>query len=141
MKKIIAKVKKQDEPKKINTAKAIWQLLIGKKETNGNAVPSYFALLVDLIFKTLAAFCVILFCFTIIAIFDLFETKMPFLWILSSFVFYILLALIFVLFFVMYLVMGREIREETDKNYIVSVFSALVSFAALVVAFVALVKK
>lgn len=35
---------------------------------------------------------------------------------------------------------AKEIETENDKNYIVSVFSGLVSFAALVVALVALIK-
>ena len=35
---------------------------------------------------------------------------------------------------------ANEIRAEKDRNYIVSVFSGLVSFAALIVALVALFK-
>ena len=35
---------------------------------------------------------------------------------------------------------AKEVEAETDRNYIVSMFSGVVSFAALIVAFVALVK-
>ena len=35
---------------------------------------------------------------------------------------------------------AREIKKESDRNYIVSVFSGIVSFAALIVALVALFK-
>ena len=36
--------------------------------------------------------------------------------------------------------MTNEIDKEKDRNYIVDVFSAIVSFAALIVALVALLK-
>ena len=36
---------------------------------------------------------------------------------------------------------ANEIEKETDRNYIVSVFSSIVSFAALIVALVALYKS
>ena len=35
---------------------------------------------------------------------------------------------------------AREIKKEKDRNYIISVFSGIVSFAALIVALVALIK-
>lgn len=35
---------------------------------------------------------------------------------------------------------AKEVEAETDRNYIVSMFSGVVSFAALIVAFVALIK-
>lgn len=34
-----------------------------------------------------------------------------------------------------------KLKKETDRNYIVSVFSSIVSFAALIVALVALYKS
>ena len=36
---------------------------------------------------------------------------------------------------------AKEIEREKDKNFIVSVFSGIVSFAALIVALVALFKE
>ena len=36
---------------------------------------------------------------------------------------------------------AKEIEKETDRNYVVSMFSGVVSFAALIVALVALVKR
>jgi hypothetical protein len=36
---------------------------------------------------------------------------------------------------------AKEIETEKDRNYIISVFSGIVSFAALIVALVALFKE
>lgn len=50
-------------------------------------------------------------------------------------------AVISMLIFCILFNMGRELKRETHRDYIISVFSGLVSFAALVVALVALLMK
>ena len=55
---------------------------------------------------------------------------------------FVIIALIFVIlvFSLIFRASANEIATEKDRNYIISVFSSVVSFAALVVALVALFK-
>ena len=57
-----------------------------------------------------------------------------------TFVLSALVSYILGLFAVLFWKSAKEIKVEKDKNYIVSVFSGIVSFAALIIAVIALVK-
>lgn len=54
--------------------------------------------------------------------------------------FCIVFAIVLVLYAVLLWKSAKEIETEKDRNYIISVFSGIVSFAALIVALVALFK-
>ena len=66
------------------------------------------------------------------------------LWTIAGNVFQIIYMLAIVILLVLYPLMlwksAKEIETEKDRNYIISVFSGIVSFAALIVALVALFK-
>ena len=59
---------------------------------------------------------------------------------LISFMVPLVVSFILGLFAVLFWRAATEIKNEKDKNYVVSVFSGLISYAALIVAIVALLK-
>ena len=120
-----------------------------KSENKANSEKRYmskaFATMISIAFRGVA----ILMCFFTFAMIctgiNMFNT---FLWndassVLSnifSMLFLVALSAIFVLYFFLLWKSAKEIEAETDRNYIVAVFSGIVSFAALIVALVALFK-
>ena len=103
-----------------------------------------FALLISLVFRGIA---IIGFALTIIMPIALWESikikqegilGLLFVILMGAFS----LACVFVLFILSWILWksAKEIETEKDRNYIISVFSGIVSFAALIVALVALFK-
>lgn len=146
-----AKIEETEELEKVKvtffeTIKAMYMILCGKRKTKG-LTNDIFVMLTSLLFKIVGWIGVIVspivigFCFY-------FAVRMN--WTPDAFwnnlmteIAYIIIAsysgLAF-MFSVMLIGASREIQREKDKNYIIAIFSGVVSFAALVVALVALVK-
>lgn len=121
-------------------------IISNKKDTNGKMLPITFALIASFIFNMLALFLLVLGIAVVIAIIPLFS-KMT--W--SSFLSYfnnivillstIILAAIILLFALMLRGAANEISKEKSKHYILEVFSSIMSFSALIVALVALIRS
>lgn len=104
-----------------------------------------FALPLMIAFYVMSVFGWILIAASFIAIYKTWNTFVwnDFIGCLASVV-TLLIILVTILIVALYSVLlwkaAKEIEEETDRNYVVSMFSGVVSFAALIVALVALVK-
>lgn len=135
------KSKESNMPKeKMGFWKAVWLIIQNKEPKYGNKNAILLAEVMAYIFNTIAICSFTLFTLIVVVLFVGFTwSKVP-----SE-----LITQIIVLIFIMGLLLAialifrciaNEIRAEKDRNYIVSVFSGLVSFAALIVALVALFK-
>lgn len=136
-----------------NTEKiTLWKLIkkIGlvftdKANTQGNMTAAAFAAITSIVFKTIASLGFLL---VLAGMWTLYVQAQDMAWteigqILNN-VYIVVMAvmLLFIVFLYSVIMWGasNEMKREHDKNYIVSVFSGVVSFAALIVALVALVK-
>lgn len=125
--------------------KNMWLVITNKADTHGNMTLGAFAIMVSIAFRAVA---LIGFCIFVLGIIAMVLNVYQMSW--SNWiegiknVYAITLVVMILLMIGLYsLVMwgaSNEMRKERDKNYIVSVFSGVVSFAALIVALVALVK-
>lgn len=123
--------------------KAIGLILRNKGNTQGNLTVSIFVLLISMTFRFIA---VAGFSFTLTGIIVAVKCILHgidvgniALWIISAIGLIVLSVFIF-LYSVIIWGASNEVEKEKDKNYIVSVFSGIVSFAALIIAIIALVK-
>lgn len=125
--------------------KKVWLVITGRADTHGNMTSGAFAFLVSSVFRAVALVGFLVFALGIYAVvlyvIDLSWQNWP--EIIRNI--YILVMVIMILFIlVMYSIImwgaSNEMHKEKDKNYIISVFSGVVSFAALIVALVALLR-
>ena len=130
----------------VDIVKAVYLLLFNKSETRG-LTNDIFAMLTSLLFKGIGTLGVVFSPIIIIAcLYFAYDLDWTFDVVLNNLIYlfaYTLIAgfagLIF-MFSVMLIGASREIQKEKDKNYIIAIFSGVVSFAALVVALIALMK-
>lgn len=123
--------------------KAIGLILRNKSDTKGNLTASIFVLLISLTFRIIAVTgfflvaigIIISVCFILHGL----DVGNIALWIISAICLIVLSVFVF-LYSVIIWGASNEVEKEKDKNYIVSVFSGMVSFAALIIAIIALVK-
>ncbi len=128
----------------VDIVKAVYLLLFNKSETRG-LTNDIFAMLTSLLFKGIGTLGVVFSPIIIIAcLYFAYDLDWTFDVVLNNLIYlfaYTLIAgfagLIF-MFSVMLIGASREIQKEKDKNYIIAIFSGVVSFAALVVALIAL---
>lgn len=116
----------------------IWCIITNKKQTNGTMASGMLGLLTSITFNTLAVFAILISIACIggiiyFAINGLLINIIQFCVCILGSVFSALFALIL-------RASANEISVEKDRNYIVSLFSAIVGFAALVIALVSLLK-
>ena len=125
--------------------KRIWLVLADKADTNGNMTSVAFAAITSMVFKLIACFG---FLVVVASIWALCTQVRDMAWtaidlILKNVYSIVLESMLLIVIFLYSVIMwgsANEMKREQDKNYIVSVFSGVVSFAALIVALVALVK-
>lgn len=122
--------------------KGIVQIITCKNKTESALTTGFFAILVSFFFRALALFGVFAFAALIIGLFD---TCRGMTWAGLQFlpnIFTILTTILIGIALLMYSLIiwgsATEIENEKDKNYIISVFSGIVTFVALIVAFIAL---
>lgn len=150
----IVKAQKNAEEKRFNEEnktkntikdyiKAIGLILKNKGNTQGNLTVSIFVLLISITFKLIS---ITGFCVTVIGVIIAVKCFLHgldvgniALWIIFAIVLIVLSVIVF-LYSVIIWGASYEVEREKDKNYIVSVFSGIVSFAALIIAIIALVK-
>ena len=121
----------------------IWAIIRNKADSHGRITPKLFNLLISLVFNLIALSGAIIFLLVLGQIIyelitlnswtDFWEDIAKYVWVLSVDLLLGLVSLIF-------RAMANEFSNENDRNYTMSVFSGIVSFAALIVALVALFK-
>lgn len=122
--------------------KMVGMIIINKKASNGQLAAGLLSVSMTALFNTLAVVAVLAMIGGIIAIV---KTAFSFSWSADSFYANVITILLSCLLIVLLAVLAlyfrgvaNEIAAEKDRNYIVAVFSGLVSFVALIVAFVSL---
>lgn len=125
--------------------KSLWYIIINKKPTNGELTTGMLVLIISFIFKCVSYFgfllSFIVFGTTVYKVFSLAWTTISN--VISntiSILFAFSTSVIVFLYSVMMLGASRETETEKDKNYIIALFSGVVSFVALVVTGVDLFK-
>ena len=128
------------EKQKIGFWKAAWLIIRNKEPQNGNKTAVLLSEVMAYIFNTIALCCLGLFVLIVVSSFVNFAwSNVPSELITQIVVLASILGLLLAIALI-FRCIANEIRAEKDRNYIVSVFSGIVSFAALIVALVALFK-
>ena len=131
---------KKNEAKNVGFWKSIGLIIINKEHKTGNQAASALAFSIAWLFNMLAITGVVLYLIFTINFFTTFSWfDNIFQNLLTIAVFAFLTLLLFSVCFI-FRAIANEIGQEKDRNYIISVFSGIVSFAALIVAFVTLFK-
>ena len=130
--------------RKVGFWKKVWWIIKGKGSMDGRYSSGIFASLLEVAFNSLAVIGVVL-CVAMIATaictgIGLFEASDDFLANLISIVVELVYGFVFVLFALMFRGAANDMKIEKDRNYIIALFSGVVSLVALIVSFVALVK-
>ena len=132
--------------KKTFLFKNIWAIIIGKSSKDGSFSANGFAALLELLFNTLAIFGIFLFIammhngISLIAAMT-WEWGTDIIWAnLVDIILMIGLVLCVLVFSLMFRGAANDMKQEKDRNYIIALFSGIVSFAAMIIAFVTLVK-
>ena len=140
--KIKAQIKAPD--KKPGFWKAVWLIIGNKKQTDGSLTAELFGGIISAFFNIMAILGVVV---SVIGLIGIILTAISMEWSAKNAFAYIFAILIAIAIIVTILVLSlifraaaNEMQTEKDRNYIVSVFSGIVSFAALIVALVALLK-
>lgn len=138
------KIVKTEQVKKQNIFKVIINILLNKSDTKGRFTSGLFTLMTSIILKSISLVGII---FSVLGIpISIYVTYKAISngneWLVSIIIEFVVIFIFIILFLFMIIVWGasNEIEREEDRNFIVSLFSGIVSFAALVVAIIALVK-
>lgn len=123
----------------------IGRILRGERSKDGRMLSAPFEIFISSLYRTIAIMgCIMIVIFNISAVIVLINASWQDLAIISNIISIILtISISFLGFLVMVLFWGaaNEIEHEKDKNYIIGVFSGIVSVAALIVAIIALYKS
>lgn len=145
---VVANMRLNEHPVKVSRNKigfwkSIWLILLGKKKTEDKLTVGLLSIPLVILFKTVCIIgivaAIVLLIFDVIKIWDMKWTE--FLIIVKnifSFVGYGFISFGVALFSVIIWGAANEIDRSEDKNFVVAVFSGIVSLVALIVAFVAL---
>ena len=140
-KRIKVNVKKQ----KRGFFKAVKLIIFNKANTDGELTIAAFSYIIHIAFKLVAvigtALSIGVIGTSICRIVEAILNRDNILQSTLTFVIVIPVTLAIMLYMLILWGSANEIEKETDRNYIVSVFSSIVSFAALIVALVALYKS
>lgn len=124
--------------------KLIYYIVFNKKQSNGTMTSGLLSGLIALAFNGLAILGLIVFVCGIFAIANIVKSCVWNPELIANNVAVISLMVAFVIIVAMFSLIFRaaanEMAKEKDRDYVVAVFSGIVSFAALVVALVALLK-
>ena len=124
--------------------KLIYYVVFNKKQSNGTMTSGLLSGLIALAFNGLALLGLIVFVCGIVAIANIVKSCAWTSELIANNVATISLMVAFVvivgMFSLIFRAAANEMAKEKDRNYVVAVFSGIVSFAALIVALVALLK-
>lgn len=122
--------------------KGIFQIITCKNKTENALTTGFFAMLVSMLFRAVAIFGVVAFVALILGLIDTCSGMIWEGWQIILNVFTIattsLIGIAILLYSIVIWGSATEIENEKDKNYIISVFSGIVTFVALIVALIAL---
>ncbi len=122
--------------------RSIVRILKGKKSSDGRFLSAPFAVILSLAYRMIAIIGLIASIVLAIALVRSFASATWHGWaILGNIVMIVLgIALLFSLFLYLIVFWGaaNDVEQEKDKNYVINVFTGLVSLAALIVAIIAL---
>lgn len=129
---------------KVGFLKGIWLILSNKKDTNGVFTMSLFSMFTSLLFKVIAiigfvlgpAIIVVTICSTVESI----KAGNNIFFTILTAIAFIAVSIFMIVFMVIVWGASNEIDKEKDRNYVISVFSGIVSLVALIVAIIALLK-
>ena len=142
------KAKKDEVKEKISfkrVVKFLYKLHKGKIDTKGEATPMImpmFTSLMAFVFSIIFNILSLLF-FIGIVLFAIFEMSWQTNQIITNIsVLLLFLVIDIIMFFISFMmrVVGNDIEKSKDKHYVLSVFSALAGFGALIVSIIALIK-
>lgn len=124
--------------------KALFMIIKGSNKTDGNFTSKILASLLSVGFNFLAVLCVLVIPAALIAFFRLMPSTI---WTIENIaanivvvVFFVIIIVLLLLVAIMFRGAANEIEGERDRDYVVAVFSGVVSFVALIVALIALVR-
>lgn len=127
-----------------DTLKLIWLVICNKVESNGTMTSGFLGLVMTIFFNLLAFLGLIILIAGFIAGVMTFKNYELSLDMMPANIITVTVFICFEIFVLtisfVFRCIANEIGKEKDRNYIVAVFSGVVSFAALVVALVALLK-
>lgn len=145
------KVKKEDVKKqpKMSNVKAIlrgiWTVITNKQDTQGEFTKGTFVLLMSCLLNMCAfmfgLFSVIGICVAVYEVFILdWSTITAWISNVIAFIIMLFLCVLSFLFAVMLRGFANEVEREEDRNYIIAIFSGIVSFVALIISLIALIR-
>ena len=124
--------------------KLIYYIIFNKKQSNGTMTSGLLSGLIALAFNGLAILGLIIFVCGIVAIANIIKNCVWTSELVANNIATISLMVAFVvivgMFSLIFRAAANEMAKEKDRDYVVAVFSGIVSFAALIVALVALLK-
>lgn len=123
---------------------AIWRILKGEKSEDGRFLSAPFAVIISCLYRFIAILgliaAVLLGVATVMAIGKVSWQGWNILSNVLAIIFVIAVTMTVFLYMLMFWGAANDVKHEKDKNYVISVFSGLVSVAALIVAIIALYK-
>ena len=141
----MAKKKKAKSPKEHHFQENVWSVICNKEDAIEGVTKATLSITMSVVLNSLSAMlCVISGIGVFIAVQQAWLAEWGNgLWIsnIATLLFTLLLCATSLMFALLLRGCANEVERESDKNYLVAVFSALTSFAALVVALVALLKE
>lgn len=141
---VMAQRKSKGTPEEIASGeigfwKSIWYIIQNKKKTSGEILAEAMSLLMSFVFNILATLLLLggIVCVGIffVYIFRFVTGQLP---ITFDAITILSLGLLLAVFALLMRGIANDISWEKDRNYIVAIFSSIVSFAALIVALIAL---
>lgn len=124
--------------------KLLYYIIFNKKQSNGTMTSGLLSGLIALVFNGLAILGLIVFVCGIFATANIIKSCVwkPELIVNNVAAISLMVAFVLItgLFSLIFRAVANEMAKEKDRNYIVAIFSGIVSFAALIVALVALLK-
>lgn len=123
--------------------KRVYYIIFNKKQSNGTLTSGLLGGLIEMVFNMIAVLGVLVFVCCIIVLVEIIMRS----WTVDMIVYNLISIFLIIsclvvtaLFSLIFRGAANEMAIEKDRNYVVAVFSGVVSFAALVVALVALLK-
>ena len=118
---------------------AIWHILRGKRSKDGRLATAPFAIVISVLYRMIAAIGFIVLVLLWIAGIKAFPVQG---WQVIGNIILVISGIVISLAMILYMILfwgaANEMEHETDKNYIIEVFSGMISIASLVVAIIAL---
>ena len=138
-----AKIKKK-QSKIIRFFVTVYAITFNKKRTNGTMTSGLLGGLVSYLFNSLAFFGLLFLWYGGKSVFNTIKEVVSVSGVnvdnIATVLIRVFILVLIAIFSLIFRAVANEMKEEKDRNYIVTVFSGVVGFAALIVAVIALLK-